>query len=84
MVVITQLVNTKNMASPSHVSVKDLRNLFFLFHSTSDMSIVHIKCKTCVKISLIILTLNRRRDVLNVTQKRLPYAERTFKTSPKR
>ena len=30
------------------------------------------------------LTLNRRRDVLNVTQKRLPYAERTFKTSPKR
>ena len=32
----------------------------------------------------MLLTLNRRRDVLNVTQKRLPYAERTFKTSPKR
>ena len=33
---------------------------------------------------VVLLTLNRRRDVLNVTQKRLPYAERTFKTSPKR
>ena len=32
----------------------------------------------------LLLTLNRRKDVLNVTQKRLPYAERTFKTSPKR
>ena len=30
------------------------------------------------------LTLNRRSDVLNVTQKRLSYAELTFKTSPKR
>ena len=30
------------------------------------------------------LTLNHRSDVLNVTQKRLSYAELTFKTSPKR
>ena len=41
-------------------------------------------CVYMLHIYKIILTLNRRRDVLNVTQKRLPYAERTFKTSPKR